>query len=491
MSSIVIRALAASLAFFVLLALVAPAAAQQRLASDFEIAQMEKQLERSSAFEAQLSGRLNLGDVRAARNERTLAREEYEKAFELASRERLDARRDSSLSRYANATSYAALAAAKLGRDETAFELLEEAARYASDDAETWNLYASAMRIAGHPRKAISAARNSVEIASRGKDALDLVVYQYALATALIEAGDAHEAEQLLVDITNALRSSKFDALKRQVAEQEAFEIYSSARGDVAAYVSLLNRSQLRLALLYERRGDLERARAEYHRVLDARSDDVIALSALARLSSSDAERERLYADAFDANPFSLPLVREYQQHLRSGIPTNASAPSTSLGSQVRTILVQIARGETRTARAALDELLVRFPANETLRKLRAETSAPATVTLPSPQPTATELRGLLQAFERLTPEQRATLDRTTYVNTVLFDSTTAATDGSTAFESGSIEGIGFRFPAPTVFAGSYDPASPLRLTYRILGVTRANQTDVLLLEPVRLEAIR
>ena len=60
----------------------------------------------------------------------------------------------------------------------------------------------------------------------------------------------------MLVTVTESLRSRTFDALQRDVARQESFEVYSSARGDVAAYVSLLNRAQLRLASLYERRGD-------------------------------------------------------------------------------------------------------------------------------------------------------------------------------------------------------------------------------------------
>ncbi|HUR81708.1 MAG TPA: hypothetical protein VM733_13145, partial [Thermoanaerobaculia bacterium] len=63
------------------------------------------------------------------------------------------------------ATSYAALARAKLGDETRAFLLLEEAARYASDDAEAWNLQASAMRVLGHPRNAIAAARNAVRVA--------------------------------------------------------------------------------------------------------------------------------------------------------------------------------------------------------------------------------------------------------------------------------------------------------------------------------------
>ena len=480
-----------------LLATIATAArAQPRLASDFEIAQMEQQLARSRDFEAQLSGRLNLGDLREARNERSLARVEYEKAFALAARERLDARRDSSWSRYANATSYAALAQAKLGRDAEAFALLEEATRYASDDAEAWNLYASAMRTLGHPRKAVSAARNAVAIArahaSQTHDtraALDLAIDQHALATALIEANELSEAEQLLITITESLRSRAFESLQRDVARQESFEVYSSARGDVAAYVSLLNRAQLRLASLYERRGDVERARAQYLRVLQGRSDDVTALAALAHLAHSDAERERYFAEAFEANPFSMQLVRAYQSYLRD---SRASIEDeTTTGSRMRIALAQLARGETRAARASIDALLVKFPANETLRMLRREAEGATTITLPSSNPTASDLRALLDTFERLTPEQHVALDQTTFTSTVAFVGTPAVTSEGTAFESGTIDTVPFRFSEPTVFAGTFDLTQPLRLTYRILGITRLDNRDALLLEPIRLEAAR
>lgn len=458
------------------LVLTLPLAAQSRLASDFEIAQMEKQLARSRGFEAQLSGRLNLGDVRASRSELTLARVEYHTALELAERERLDARRDSSLSRYANATSYAALAQAKLGREAAAFELLEEAARYASDDAETWNLYASAMRILGVPRKAIAAARNSVAIAATKEDALDLAVYEHALATALIEAGETGEAERLLAKLVATLRSDAFASLQREVARSEAFEVYDSARGDVAAYVSLLNRAQLRLGALLEKRGDVTQARMQYERVLAGRSDDVTALAALARLARSDEERERRYIDAFEANPFSMALVRAYQQHLRAH-------PATG-GTGVRLALQQLSRGETRAARATLDALLQKFPANDTLRTLRREAEGAAQVGLPSPDPTAAELRALLDAFERLTPEQRVALDAASYVSTVQFTG-----DG---FEAGTIDGgVPFRFGAPVQFQGTFDIKAPLRLTYRILGVTRSGELDALLLEPVQVEVPR
>ncbi len=468
----------AAVHLFCLALLALPLFAQSRLASDFEIAQMQKQLAESRGFEAQLSGRLNLGDARASRNELSLARAEYAKALTLADRERLDARRDSSLSRYANATGYAALAQAKLGRASESFALLEESVRYASDDPEAWSLYASAMRILGHPRKSVSAARNAVAIAARKENRLDLAIYQHALASALIEAGQDDEAERLLLNVIAALRSPTFDALKRDVARQESFEVYSSARGDVAAYVSLLNRAQLRLASLYERRGELDRARTQYERVLDARNDDATALAGVARLAKSDSERERHYAAAFDANPFSLTLVREYQRYLRS-VPA-PGIDGDGPGSQMRTALVQLQRGETRAARATLDALIEKFPANETLQTLRREAEGATTIALPSSTPSAAELRALLDAFERLTPEQRAQLDRATYTSVVRFK--------GDLFESGTIDGVPFRFSEPMIFDGTFDITAPLRLTYRILGVTRAGEVDALLLEPVRLE---
>src|SRR5207248_522947 len=111
----------------------------------------------------------------------------------------------------------------------------------------------------------------------------------------------------------DTLRSDQFASLRATVARREQFEIYSSAKGDEAAYISLLNRPQLRLAALYEGRGALDAAREQYRHVLEGRSDDPTALTALARLATSDAEREKYFAAAFDANPFSLPLIRSYR----------------------------------------------------------------------------------------------------------------------------------------------------------------------------------
>ncbi|HKR65581.1 MAG TPA: hypothetical protein VJZ00_17760 [Thermoanaerobaculia bacterium] len=458
-----------------IVALALPIAAQSRLASDFEIAQMEKQLATSKSFEAQLSGRLNLGDARASRNELSLARAEYATALTLAEHERLDARADSSLGRYANATGYAALAQAKLGREAESFALLEETLRYASDDPETWSVYASAMRTLGHPKKSVSAGRAAVALA---KKPLDVAVYQHALATALLDANEDAEAERLLVRVVDALRSPEFESLRRDVARQESFEVYSSARGDVAAYVSLLNRAQLRLAALYEKHGDAARARTQYERVLEGRSDDVIALAGLARLAKSDEERERAYAEAFEANPFSMTLVREYQR----GKHPRPSSEETSTGARVRLALAQLAHGENRAARETLDALLAQFPANETLRTLRREAEG-ARAVLPSASPTTSELRAVLNAFEQLTPEQRTELDRATYTSVAQFEG-----DG---FERGTIDGVPFRFTEPVTFEGNFDLHAPLRLTYRILGVTRAGDADALLLEPLRVEAAR
>ena len=78
-----------------LLFMAPPLAAQTRIASDFEIQQMEQQIARWHDFVSQLSGHFNLGDLRLTRNENALARAEYAKALQLAADERLAARRAS------------------------------------------------------------------------------------------------------------------------------------------------------------------------------------------------------------------------------------------------------------------------------------------------------------------------------------------------------------------------------------------------------------
>jgi hypothetical protein len=476
----------------------APAFAQtRRIASDFEIAQMQQQLARSHDFLSQLSGHLNLGDARLTRSESALARREYAQAFEIASDERLDARRASDLARYATATSYAALAEAKLGHDAPAFALSEEAIRYESGSAKTWNLYASTMSLLGKPAKAASASRNAVALARRDLaqspdigNRIDLAIYQYALASALIGTGQTGDAERLLVEVTSSLRSPAFDSLKRDVARREAFEIYSSARGEAASYISLLNRSQLRLASLYESRGDASGATRQYENVLASRSDDPTALAGIARLSQSGEH----FAEAFDANPFSLALVRDYRRYLATHRGEQAEGEST--GARVRRVLIAMNRGESQAAKTALDQLDRQYPGNDTLRTLRTEVSHPAEspaflrAGITTATPSASELRTLIALFNenRLMPEQRAILDNVTLTSIVQFDEAKPdAAPHQTIFESGDIDGVRFHFSEPMAFNGDFAAHVPLRFTYRLLGAS----SDELLLEPVQLEAAR
>jgi len=462
--------------------LATPLLAQTRIASDFELQQMEKQIAQQRGFLAQLSGHLNLGDLRLARNETVLATAEFTKALDVAQRERTESRKSSDLTRYAEATSYAALAEAKLAHDARAFDLAEESLRYASDSARTWNLYANTMTALHRPRKAVSAERNAVALAS---EPLDLAIYRYALASSLIELGERAEAKQLLVEVVASLKSKSFDALRANVAKQESFEIYSSVRGDASAYVSLVNRSQLRLAALYESEGDLASARATYRDVLTARTDDPTALSALARLATNGEERTKYFAEAFDANPFSLPLIRDYERVAAQTPPPGRP----TVGDKVQSAVYDVTRGELHSARTTLDALIAQFPDNDTLRVLRREaegttdlpafmTNAPKSVV----RPTTAELRQLVIAKNL----DRAVLDALTFQSTVTFASSTIAS-GQTIFENGDIDGVRFRFDQPIAFNGTFAAHMPLRLTYRILGQTDGG----LLLEPIQLQEVK
>ena len=466
--------------------------AQTRIASDFEIAQMKQQLATSRDFVSQLSGNLNLGDLYLTRSETATARTYYSAAATLANEYALSARKGSDITRYATAVAYRALADAKLGNEASAFTAAEESIRYTSGSAKSWNLYSTAMTLLRKHAKAVSAARNAVTIASRElatspsvANRLDLAVYQYSLASSLIETGNATDAEKLLRTVTSSLRSSDFASLRRDVARSESFEIYSSARGDQSAYLALVNRAGLRLAALLEQRGDPAGARTEYENVLAARTDDPTALGALARLSPPE-EQERYFAAAFDANPFSLPLIREYQRHIK----TDTRLPNDdSTGAKVRGAIIQMQHGEIRAARQTLDALLQQFPDNDALRILRRESelSGEAPVFLSrvgtNVSPTPTELRQLISL--QLTPEQRATLDQTTFLSDVNFDSVTPQND-RTIISSGTIGDVRFRFSEPTAFTGTF--TSHARLTYRILGATEIDGAGALLLEPVRLE---
>lgn len=482
----------------VVLAVALPGRAQ-RMATDFEIARMRDEIASSKDFAARLSARLNLGDLHLTRNDRSTAMAEYRQALEIANLERSRARSGADMAAYATATAYAALAQAKLRNGPASFALLEEAVRFASDSPKTWNLYATAMTLLGRPEKGVSAARNAVALAEaelrRNPSVaarLDLAIDQHALAAGLIDTDRDEEAEHLLRAVVDSLRSNAFDAIRRDIERSESFEIYSSARGAAAAYLSLSNRAQLRLAALEEKRGDLVAARATYRRVLDQRSDDPAALAAFARLAPP-AEQAQWFAAAFDANPFSISLVRAYRNYLVAhGAPRiDGSGP----GAAMRRALHQLAAGEPRAAQRTLDGLLARFPANETLRRLRMEAGSQAPPELAAAGETPIEagaalLRQLIGSDEGLTPEQRRALDAATFRGIAVFRSAGDAPPGQTVLESGTIDSVPFRFAEPTAFLGTFAPGVPVRLAFRLLGVTTIDGRDAVLLEPLGIEAL-
>lgn len=487
------------LSFAFAISMIVSASAQQRIASDFEIAQMQRQLERSSDFASQIAARLNLGDARLARNEPELARAEYGRAAGIAATERTAARRDGQLTRYAAATSYAALSAAKLGDRNTAFAMAEEALRYESSSAKTWNLNASVLSLIGLPRKAVASARNAVAIAEKDlaqdsslANRIDLAVYQNGLAGALDASGDTAAARELLATTAALLDGAEFAPLRRDVSRREAFEIYSSAQGDAASYLSLVNRVNLRLGALLERSGDLTGARLRYARVLQQRSDDPTALAALARLSGATDDREAKFAAAFDANPFSTALVKQYREYLRSADPGQIDSSTT--GGAVRAALAALQRHDRRTARALLEQLSMRFPSNATISALLDEVRSvadPITFLSTGGSVTPEQLDALLDAItaDSLTAEQRADLDARAFSTLVSFAAAASASaSGTSTFERGSAGRIGFRFAQPASFRGDFPIDLPLLLTFRVLGATRDGDRDVLLLEPQRLE---
>jgi len=462
---------------------VAPAilpAQETRIASDFEMRQMERQAATAKDFESQVSAHLNLGDVHATRNETAAANAEYRKVLDITANERALRRRQGDMAKYAAATMYAGFAHATLGEEAAAFELLDEATRYAGDDAKTWNLYADAMGCLSFRDKAAAAARNAIAIGERkGEPPLDLAVYRFTLSVYVPH----RDAITLLENVVAVLKSKQFEGVRREVARHESFESYSTVRGDAAAYVSLMNHSQLRLAREYEASGDVARARKTYQDVLAIRSDDPTALAAIARLSQSNEERARYFIDAFDANPFSLDTIHAYEQWLRAGgsIADYSRDDSNSPGAQVRHAVEQIVRGE----RPSLDALMKQFPNNDTLRDLatmsRAAPPAFLSRNATNVAPSVDELRALMQLDLR--PDQRVALDRITFTSRVTFNPGPPAPAGQTIFESGTIGDVPFKFSEPVAFSGTFPAAATL--TYRILGVSG----PVLLLEPVKLEA--
>lgn len=532
--------------FIAALMTVSTAAAETRAASDFEIAAMRRQLESASDAFSRLSAHLNLGDLFLERGETTTARAHYTKALVLAEAERTRSRETSALRRYARATSYAGLAAARLGRDGEAFRLLEESLRYDSDSAGTWNVYASAMTVLGKHSRSVSAARNAVTIASRRSgettaDSLELSIYRYALASALSRYGTSQselEAEDLLLQVTLDLAGTRFDGLRRQIARNEQFEIFSSTRSDSAAYLSLLNRSRLRLATIYEESGRITEAETQYRSVLRDRVDDPTALAGMARLGSGE-ERRRYFEESFDASPFSLPVVRQYEAFLdehpdevsmrRSRGKAVDRNPRLRPGRVVQRAVEEAAVERHQEAVALLEPLAALHPENSTLRylivrsKIRAGRFEHARETLQQsgmPGRLADELRALLADEQAaasaipsfldgeipagpvelsheelvlllrklrtgsLAPEQMTMLDALHFTAPVSFERATSSDSETTTFQSGSMHRQPFRFAAPVAFRGRYDASAELQLEFQILGVTESDGRETILLQP-------
>lgn len=507
------------------------------IASDFEIASVRRQLEREKSALRQIAGRLNLGDLFLSRSESAAAREEYRKARSLAMTMRQRTRLESDMAGYATATSYVGLAEAKLGNDGEAFEAMEESVRFAGDSPKTWNLYASAMTILDRPGKAIASARNAVAIAERTEqtdptpsNSLDTGIYRYALASALLRSDRlSDEAGDLLEKVISSLTGRAFDEVRLEVQQQEKFEVLSTTDSDAASYLSVLNRSRLRLARLYEDRGATDQARTVYQSVLVERSDDPGALSGLARLET--ANRSEFFADAFEANPFSIDLIDQYESFL-AGTPSSsdpaAGRESETPGALMRGALRLLHMDRHEEMHRILDTLETRYPRNDIISYLRArswlasgqteradqirkqlassphlaarlskefgESAAPAipaflagtsaTVT----DPTEQDLRALLVLLNRqtLSDPQRHTLDAMTFHSLARVDEVTVS-NGQSTFARGFISRIPFTFMTPVTFQLSISPGEAVRLTYRILGATRIDNTNGLMVEPLRI----
>ncbi len=520
---------AATAAVLLAATLALPAAPQaQRPTSDFEIATAEKGLAEASTVHDRVAAHLNLGDLRMSRMEIALGRGHYRAAEGAARTAASEARLRSDLETYALATAYRGVAFAKLGMIEESFTAFEESLRYETDSAAIWNHYASGMTILGQPAKAVAAARSSVLLAEE-KSAkepgvpvlLDLAIYRYALAGALVMSDPAsREAAAILASITELLDSERLAPVRRQIARDEGFEVFSFVRGDSGAYLSLYNRSLLRLGSIREASGDPAGARDAYERVLERRSDDPAALAALARLSRGDAERERLFAESFAANPWSADTILEYEAWAGGGSPE----PDARSAAPVQRALWLIARGRAGEARPLVAALVAENPDNATIAYLEArlalaagDLSGAEARALPRPFRSAIENERLEATRKRAAAERsldllagggpiaadrsvletllpllgerdidaalRARLDAATFSSIARMDPPASSAEGVTVFNSGSIGGVPFRFSVPTAFRGEF-AGEELRIRYRITGADGAT----LLVEPVGIE---
>ena len=232
----------------------------------------------------------------------------------------------------------------------------------------------------GHPRKAVSAARNAVARRAKKPSRRSRSTSTRWPRRSSMRARRA-KAEQLLDDgrRRRCARTSSRRCRERGRA-QESFEVYSSARGDVAAYVSLLNRAQLRLGALYEARGDRERrahairARARRPhattRPRSPRSRDWRTI----RRSASGCTRGVRREPVLDAARTRVPA---------SGCTTHRGQPKPSTANAARARAIGATATCAPRARRST-RCWQKFPANETLRALRREAEASRTLALPS-----------------------------------------------------------------------------------------------------------
>lgn len=507
-----------------LVAAAAPAVSATPLASDFEIAAMEKQIARTRDARSLIAARLNLGDARSSRGEARLAQIEYERAGIAAGEARVAARERSSIGDYALLTAYEGLAAAKRRRRGEAFDLFEEAVRYGSENPKIWNVYASGMLALQMEAKAEAAARAAIATAERRaggrrsrSSLLDVAIYRYSAASAIEQGGNAarrNDATELLEAVIATLDDRAFGRMRKRIVEREAFEIYSSVDDDTQAYLSLRHRTHLRIARLREAEGATAAARAHYAAALALRSDDAIALAGEIRLATDAEERESLFARAFDANPFSLELHRLYSEFgtardaYRSR--TVAKGGRGATGALVRSALDAERRGDAAAAERLLAQVAREFPDNDVVALLRARSAAargdrsaarrfgeaiadarlrrqaeeavreaidPLELLPPSADDPlhldAGNLGRLAQALRgSIDGEVLRRLESLRFVNQLTFDAAGYADGGTTIFESGSIEDLPVRFSRPTAFRGSFHAGEVLTLEYRIAGAT-------------------
>jgi tetratricopeptide (TPR) repeat protein len=503
------------------------------VATDYEIAAAEKGLEQRDPLKV-MAAHLNLAELHRSRNEIDTAAAHQARAIEIATEQRAISWSRGDLRDYATATGWLAFAHSLSGETGRAWLLYEEALRISADSPRLWNLYASGLGKIDRHASAIAAARTAVAISEenaardpRPRNLLDVGIYRHALAAALLRHHDGAtaEAETLLRSVIQLLEDSRFEEIRTRAARSEHFEVTSSVRSDVAAWVSLDIRSRLRLGLLLETAGRADEAREVFRTVLRRRSGEPVALEALLRLTHDRTERVQLFEEAFEANPFSFELLEAFERHLRRDSVAREPA-GVSPGAMVRRTVVLLHLDRSGEAESLARQLLDRYPGNDALRWLLLRSiaesrpeearSLAAAIREPSirrsaqsiitagearrregrqvlarlgPEPTRiseSDLAAIAVVLREgdLAPAELETLDRATVSAQARFDQP-VIDDETTILAAGMIGETPFRFPQPIRFLGRFHGTGFL-LTFRILGVTDGGST--LLLDPLGVE---